>query len=674
MTEGRTATHRRTAVGITGIALTAVVVGLVTTWFVADQRSREEARLLESRVGQADHVVRTLEELAITTTAAAQGALDASEPADHTRSLQSLHDVSTMVTAIAVIDPAGTVTASTGTPSLLVGAAGPVESSDLPRESTRLAVVDTTGPSPRLAFIGSRPSGPRVGVELTLPEGGMSALGGLSPATGFELTITDGAPGAAALTTGEVPSHRTAVRDVRFGSRSARLTVWSTDTHRSFGPWLMGLGAAIVTAFVLTTVWSIFGWRRRRRSISSEVPALERALDERRRTELDRDESNARLDAILGSSPDAIGFLEPVSGRCELLNRSSLFGATSADLARDGFLPLVHPDDQVRMRVWWSMQSGSPSSTTFRVLDPHGLVLHVALRVVRVDGWGLELRHRCLALFTDITEFHAQHERELRLTAAVQDARHMESLGRLAGGIAHDFNNILATVNLQTEKLAERTGERDARSVQTIHQAISRAAGMVRQLLEFARRDPGDPRSLDLTAAVLAIESLIRHTAGPQVQVQLDLARGGCVVRADPSQIDRLVLNLVGNARDAMPDGGELVIRTALVTHWDGDTRVHSDTQVVLEVRDSGVGMDAETIARAFEPFFTTKQEHGTGLGLSTVHGIITGLGGQIRISSDPGSGTSIVMHVPAETVQPAGSHQSTTTATTTRSPSGAQP
>jgi len=231
-------------------------------------------------------------------------------------------------------------------------------------------------------------------------------------------------------------------------------------------------------------------------------------------------------------------------------------------------------------------------------------------------------------------------ERALEETSEqLRQSQKMEAIGRLAGGVAHDFNNLLLAINGYSEFLAgSLSDERQRRYAQEIRSAGERAAALTQQLLAFSRRQVLQPRVLDLNDAVSGIGSMLGRLLGERIRVELDLDPGLRRIEADPSQIDQVLLNLAVNARDAMSGAGTLRIATS-----------NDGTEVVLEVSDTGTGMDPELQVRIFEPFFTTKDVgQGTGLGLSTVYGIVTQSGGSITVRSTPGAGATFVVRLPA--------------------------
>ncbi len=244
--------------------------------------------------------------------------------------------------------------------------------------------------------------------------------------------------------------------------------------------------------------------------------------------------------------------------------------------------------------------------------------------------------------------------RERALEAQVARIQRLEALGQFSAGIAHDFNNLLAAILGYAGMLRDAIAGDDtaARDVEEIVAAADRGATLVRQLVAFSRRQITRPEVVDLNNVVNEVAPMLRRLLGEQVHLQTNLAGGLGHVLADAGQLEQVLVNLAGNARDAMPGGGRLTIETTNVTldevYASQHAGVNPGRYVLLAVSDTGIGMDAGTLAQMFHPFFTTKgPEHGTGLGLATVHGIVSQAGGHVWAYSELGLGTSFKVYLP---------------------------
>jgi two-component system cell cycle sensor histidine kinase/response regulator CckA len=294
-------------------------------------------------------------------------------------------------------------------------------------------------------------------------------------------------------------------------------------------------------------------------------------------------------------------------------------------------------------------------------LDPdRAPSVQLALRGVRKDGEVIQVEAFC-----SVTEFGNQRailttvhdiSDRVKLEDQLRQAQKMEAVGRLAGGIAHDFNNLLTAIRGNAELMSHRVKNDPAMAgeVDEILHAADRAASLTRQLLAFSRKQVLQPIALDINDVIGNVAKMARRLIGTNIQMHLDLAPSVSQVLADPAQLEQVLLNLIVNARDAMPSGGLITVQTANVRlAADAPEIIQAGIApgpfVMLGVTDNGTGMDPSTQARIFEPFFTTKETgRGTGLGLSTVYGIIRQTGGAITVTSERGQGASFRIFVPA--------------------------
>ncbi|MEX2556478.1 MAG: ATP-binding protein [Actinomycetota bacterium] len=244
-----------------------------------------------------------------------------------------------------------------------------------------------------------------------------------------------------------------------------------------------------------------------------------------------------------------------------------------------------------------------------------------------------------------------EKEREL---LGLQQSQRLESLGQLAGGVAHDFNNLLAAILNYAGLIADDPGAETVRSdVQEIIRAGERAATLTHQLLIFGRREVVKPEILDINAIVGDLEKMLSRTVGEHIEIRTKLTPDVWPVKADPTGVDQVLMNLIINARDALHEGGVISIETTNVDFSSGTDiepwALPPGRYACMTVTDDGIGMAPDVVVRAFEPFFTTKAKaEGTGLGLATVHGIVTQAGGDVRIYSEPGMGTVVRVYLPA--------------------------
>ena len=239
------------------------------------------------------------------------------------------------------------------------------------------------------------------------------------------------------------------------------------------------------------------------------------------------------------------------------------------------------------------------------------------------------------------------------LEEQIRQSQKMETVGRLTGGIAHDFNNLLTVIRLNADLVLEQMSpsQQPVEDVKQIRDSANRAASLTKQLLAFSRKQILQPRPVDVNEVTMSVKPILSRLVGEDVELDLELAATGCIV-ADAGQLDQILVNLVVNARDAMPSGGRVRVQTQNVvldgTHADGPTPEMPGNYVMISVADTGMGMSVETKLRAFDAFFTTKEAGtGTGLGLSTVYGIVKQSAGYVHLYSEPGLGTTVSVYFP---------------------------
>ena len=239
-------------------------------------------------------------------------------------------------------------------------------------------------------------------------------------------------------------------------------------------------------------------------------------------------------------------------------------------------------------------------------------------------------------------------------TQQLHHAQKMEAIGTLAGGISHDFNNILQTISGYTQILLEEKGpaDPDHNKLVAVHKAAHRAGDLIKRLLVFSRKMESELKPLNLNREITETIKILRRTIQKMIRIELSLDENINIVNADPVQVEQIIMNLVINARDAMPDGGKMTFETENVVMGESFCKTHRGSKpgkyILLAISDTGTGMDQKTLKHIFEPFFTTKKSNGgTGLGLSTVYGVVKNHGGYITCSSAPGKGTTFRIFFP---------------------------
>ena len=359
-------------------------------------------------------------------------------------------------------------------------------------------------------------------------------------------------------------------------------------------------------------------------------------------------ESERRFREFADAAPAMLWVTDP-SGACTFRSRgwSEFSGQSEAEALGFGWLEAVHPDDREASR------QGLLSAVE------RGEAFTLEHRVRRADGeyrWAISAgRPRpgpdgALAGYSaSVIDIHDRRQAEEQLRQAAK----MQAIGRLAGGVAHDFNNQLNAVGGFASFVGKDPGlgARARHDLQEIVKAVERMAGLTRQLLAFSRQQVLQPETLQLNAAVLDGSALLQRLIGSHIEMSLDLTADSTWVRVDRAQLLQVLMNLAINARDAMPEGGRLRIRTGRleVTEREPADGVPPGGYVLLSVSDTGTGIRSEHLPHIFEPFFTTKEQgQGTGLGLATVHGIVTQSQGRVRVDSRPGEGAEFTALFPA--------------------------
>ncbi len=388
-------------------------------------------------------------------------------------------------------------------------------------------------------------------------------------------------------------------------------------------------------------------------SLGQLGPTVRHALEEARLRDQQRytaealRESEERYRSLVEEAPNPMWVVDAETLRFLEVNRKAIdhYGYSREEFLAMTLLEIRPPEDiPIALLAVGKVLAGSPMAVPVRHRTKGGQMLEVLVSSRPVTFAG---RPALMAIINDVTERH-------RLEAQLLQAQKLEAIGRLAGGIAHDFNNLLMTIRGFADLVTARADNRPdlLAPAEEIRQAGERAATLTRQLLAFSRQQALEPRVVDLNEVVAGIEAMLRQLIGERCACATALQAEPCPVLVDRSQLERVIVNLVINARDAMPDGGRLTIETArleLEAAGPGaPAGAASGPHVMLAVSDTGHGMDAETRARIFEPFFTTKAPgKGTGLGLATVYGIVHQSGGHLGVASEPGRGSTFKIYFP---------------------------
>jgi two-component system cell cycle sensor histidine kinase/response regulator CckA len=362
-------------------------------------------------------------------------------------------------------------------------------------------------------------------------------------------------------------------------------------------------------------------------------------------------ESEERYRLVIENANDAIFIVQDGVIKFPNPKTLELLGYSSGQLMEIPFTDHVHPEDrQMLAEKHMERLDGEalPSPYTFRAISKDGRQLWVEINPVRISWEG---RPATLNFVRDITF-------QRKLEAQFQQAQKMEAVGTLAGGIAHDFNNLLMAIqgNVSLMLLDMERSHPFYQRLENIQRQTQSGSKLTNQLLGYARKGRYEVRPLDLNRVISETSDTFGRTRR-EIRILTSLAKDLHGVMADQVQIEQVLLNLFINAADAMPGGGDLILKTGNVTHLDLSGKPYEPkpgNYALLEVIDNGIGMDKATIARVFEPFFTTKQMgRGTGLGLASAYGIIKGHGGYIEVDSERGKGTTFSIYLPASQIEP---------------------
>jgi len=362
---------------------------------------------------------------------------------------------------------------------------------------------------------------------------------------------------------------------------------------------------------------------------------------------------------ISENAEDLISVIDPSGKR--LYNSpgyTRAFGYTEEELQGVPVLDQVHSDDKERILAARkeAFFSGMPIRVEYRFRRKDG-----DWRILESTGNGIRNSdgkiERMVVVSRDITERRRSEELLRQREEQLRQARKMEAVGRLSGGIAHDFNNLLSVIIGYSEVMELQMGETSPlrKNVEEIIKAAERASGLTQQLLAFSRKKPLQPKILDLNSLVIDMGQMLRRLIGAHLDLTTQLSSDLGKIRADQGQIEQVILNLVVNARDAMPQGGKLSIETANTlideVQAKGLPFLRPGPHVILTISDTGIGMDDDTRRQMFEPFFTTKDPgKGTGLGLSTVYSVVKQSAGVIGVQSAPGNGSTFKIYLPQAT------------------------
>ncbi len=381
---------------------------------------------------------------------------------------------------------------------------------------------------------------------------------------------------------------------------------------------------------------------------------VSRDVTDRKRAEAALRASEAALSTIFHSSPDNVVITRTADNVILDVNetflrtlgyrREEVVGKTSLELQI-----WMDPAERARCLGLLAAQPCPPFEATFRAKDGRSIPVVTSTRPVEIRGTAC-----WLSTVRDITERLRAEREKARLEDQLRQAQKLESIGQLAGGIAHDFNNLLTVINGYGDLLLAQLSQNDPvrEPIAQIRNAGERAASLTQQLLAFSRRQIIEPKPLNMNTVIAASWEMLRRLVGEDIELTASLGQELGLVVADAGQIHQVLINLIVNARDALPGGGRVTIETSNEELTAKDQQCNPDvtpgSHVCLAITDTGIGMDENVRQRIFEPFFTTKADRsGTGLGLATTYGIVRQSGGCVRVESAPGKGSQFAVYLP---------------------------
>ena len=381
---------------------------------------------------------------------------------------------------------------------------------------------------------------------------------------------------------------------------------------------------------------------------------------QRRQAEEALRESEERYRTLVHTLPDAIIVTDP-AGTITYASPTALrlYGGEKAEMLGHNILEWIHPSlhQQALDHVKIILAGGLITGEEYLLVNKDGSVFFGEMSASCLKNSQGQVMG-IISMVRDISERKRTEEAQAKLTEQLRQAQKMESIGRLAGGVAHDFNNMLTVIQGYCSLMQVEIPDDSSllENLEQIQQASERAANLTGQLLAFSRKQILAPTVLDLNSLVVNLRRMLERLIGEDITLSTVLQPGLWPTIADPGQIEQVIMNLVVNARDAMPAGGKLTIETHHVKIDEPNFRTHLEApggpHVMLVVTDTGCGMDESTRAQIFEPFFTTKEPgKGTGLGLATAYGIIKQSGGHITVYSEPGQGTAFQIYLPANEI-----------------------